>query len=114
MPKKETSGKHSDSIWEVHWVGKGGKGGSDKGEGLVSISSDGRIVESSMKKGLEYTDLMNLKRSSNTSNRETANEGVNFRQAAGFSIDFLKGESSMYLAATEDGSIHRCSKSYSE
>lgn len=67
-----------------------------------------------MKKGLEYTDLMNLKRSSNTNNKETANEGVNFRQAAGFSIDFLKGENSMYLAATEDGSIHRCSKSYSE
>lgn len=32
-----------------------------------------------MKKGLEYTDLMNLKRSSNTNNKETANEGVNFR-----------------------------------
>jgi hypothetical protein len=33
-------GKHSDPIWEVHWVGKGGKS-TDKGEGLVSISSDG-------------------------------------------------------------------------
>ncbi|KRX09068.1 WD40-repeat-containing domain [Pseudocohnilembus persalinus] len=112
--KKEIAGKHTDAIWEVHWVGKGNKGGADKGEGLVSISSDGRIVEWSMKKGLEYTDLMNLKRSQNPSNKETANEGVNFRQAAGFSIDFLKGESSMYLAATEDGAIHRCSKSYSE
>jgi hypothetical protein len=77
--KKDNSGKHSDAIWEVNWVGKGSKGGSDKGEGLVSISSDGRIVEWSMKKGLEYTDLMNLKRSSNPSNRETASEGVNFR-----------------------------------
>ena len=32
-----------------------GKGkGSDKGETLVSISGDSRIVEWSMKKGLEY------------------------------------------------------------
>lgn len=28
----------------------------------MSISSDSRIVEWSMKKGLEYTNLMNLKR----------------------------------------------------
>lgn len=109
---KEAS-KHSDAVWEVHWVGKGGKS-SDKGEGLVSISSDGRIVEWSMKKGLEYTDLMNLKRSTNPQNKDVPNEGINFRQTAGFSLDFLKGESSMYLVGTEDGAIHRCSKSYSE
>ena len=76
---KEINGKHSDAIWEVHWVGKGGKS-NDKGqEGLISISSDGRIVEWSMKKGLEYTDLMNLKRSTHSTNKETSNEGINFR-----------------------------------
>lgn len=41
---KEMQGKHSDPIWEVHWVGKGGKS-TDKGEGLVSISSDGIEAE---------------------------------------------------------------------
>jgi len=35
---KEDHGKHSDVIWEVQWANKGGKS-SDKGEGLVSISS---------------------------------------------------------------------------
>lgn len=69
---KEMNGKHSDAIWEVHWVGKGGKS-ADKGvEGLISISSDGRIAEWSMKKGLEYTDLMNLKRSTHPSNKVSA------------------------------------------
>ena len=106
-------GKHSDAVWEVQWVSKGGKS-TDKGEGLVSISSDGRIVEWSMKKGLEYTDLMNLKRQVHPSQKEGVTEGINFRQAAGFSFDFLKGESSMYLAATDEGTIHRCSKSYAE
>lgn len=42
---KEIPGKHNDAVWEVQWVGKGSKGGSDKGETLVSISSDSRIVE---------------------------------------------------------------------
>ena len=42
------------------------------------------------------------------------NESVNFRQAAGFSFDFIKGESGMYLAATEEATIHRCSRSYTE
>lgn len=40
----------------MQWIGKGAKGG----ESLVSISSDGRIVEWSMKKGLEYTVNLRL------------------------------------------------------
>ncbi|CAD8164655.1 unnamed protein product [Paramecium pentaurelia] len=110
---KELPGKHSDSVWEVQWIGKGAKG-TDKVESLVSISSDSRIAEWSMKKGLEYTNLMNLKRVVQSSQKENLQEGVNFRLSAGFSFDFLQGESSMYLAATEDGTIHRCSKSYTE
>ncbi|CAD8093566.1 unnamed protein product [Paramecium sonneborni] len=110
---KEMAGKHSDSVWEVQWIGKGAKG-TDKGESLVSISSDSRIVEWSMKKGLEYTNLMNLKRVVQSSQKENLQEGVNFRMSAGFSFDFLQRESAMYLAATEDGTIHRCSKSYTE
>ena len=47
-----------------------------------------------MKKGLEKTELMTLKRTNNTANKQNSNEGINFRQAAGLSMDFLKGESS--------------------
>lgn len=47
-------GKHLDVVWEVQWVPRGNSGASDKGETLVSISSDGRVVEWSMKKGLEF------------------------------------------------------------
>ena len=38
----QTEGKHSDAIWELNWIGKGNKG-NEKGESLVSISSDGKI-----------------------------------------------------------------------
>lgn len=60
MNDKSKSGKHNDAVWEVQWVKKGAK--MDSGEALVSISSDGQILEWSMKKGLEKTELMKLKR----------------------------------------------------
>lgn len=45
--------KHLDIVWEVQWVPRGSSGQTDKGENLVSISSDGRVVEWQMKKGLD-------------------------------------------------------------
>lgn len=49
---KDLDGKHSDIIWELQWVYREGKG-----EFIISISGDGRIIEWSMKKGLEFTEL---------------------------------------------------------
>lgn len=43
---------------QVQWVNKG----VERGETLVSISTDGRVVEWSMKKGLSFSPLMVLKR----------------------------------------------------
>ena len=107
---KESLDKHTNSVWDIQWISKG-KG--NKGESLVSISADGRITEWSMKKGLEYTDLMLLRRIPQ-SNKKDATEKMNFRFASGLSFEFLKGESSMYLATTEEGVIYRCSKSYTQ
>lgn len=42
----------------MKWVNKG----AELGESLVSISTDGRVVEWSMKKGLSFSPLMVLKR----------------------------------------------------
>jgi len=36
-----------------------------KGEALVTISGDGRVIEWSFKKGLEYIDLTQLRRETN-------------------------------------------------
>lgn len=54
---KLLTGKHLDVVWQVKWVPRSSSGASDKGETLVSISSDGRVVEWSMKKGLEYQGM---------------------------------------------------------
>lgn len=48
---------HGD-IPQVKWVNKG----AERGETFVSISTDGRVVEWSMKKGLSFGPLMVLKR----------------------------------------------------
>jgi len=111
---KLLEGKHIDTVWEVHWVGIGGNSDADKGENLYSISSDGKITEWSLKKGLEWTDIMFLKRQTNPNHKEEALGGMNFRLTAGFSLDFMKQEGSMYLASTEDGTVNKCSKSYKE
>ena len=43
------SGKHSDPVWSIKWVEP-----SDSVESIVSVSSDGRVTQWSIKKGLEY------------------------------------------------------------
>ena len=49
---KELEGKHTDVIWDLQWVDK-----AEKGETLVSIAGDGKVIEWSMK-GLEFNELM--------------------------------------------------------
>ncbi|CAM9678749.1 unnamed protein product [Chrysoparadoxa australica] len=98
-----SAGKHTDPVWQVKWVNKG----VERGESLVSVSTDGRVVEWSMKKGFSYSPLMVLRRVGST-------EGVISRQASGLSIDFPQGDGATYFVGTEDGLIHKCSTSYNE
>ena len=53
-----SGGKHSDPVWRVKWLDRG----QDHDEPLITISSDGRVVQWSISKGLESSDLMKLKR----------------------------------------------------
>lgn len=67
---------------------------------------------------------MQLKRQANPSQKElntsTAEidqqrkSGMTFIQTGGLSIDFPATEKDNYYVATEDGTVHRCSVSYSE
>ncbi|CAN0548646.1 unnamed protein product, partial [Ectocarpus sp. 8 AP-2014] len=110
---------------QVKWVNKG----VERGETLVSISTDGRVVEWSMKKGLSFSPLMVLKRigerlsvliafhthtHAGVSLLPGNTEGVISRQASGLSFDFPPGDGATYFAGTEDGLIHKCSVSYNE
>ena len=105
------TGKHTDPVWNVRWVVTGSK----SGERLVSISTDGRITEWSIKKGLEFSDLMKLKRIPNPAKLgEGKSEAFISRQAGGLCFDFYPADTNFYVCGTEDGIIHKCSCSYNE
>ncbi|KAJ3340302.1 WD repeat-containing protein 78 [Gonapodya sp. JEL0774] len=67
---RRSVGKHRDPVWEVRWVevskvaGAVMEGeGAEKGEEmLVSVATDGRVVQWDVRKGGKCTDLMLLKR----------------------------------------------------
>ncbi|KAF1323269.1 hypothetical protein FI667_g10755, partial [Globisporangium splendens] len=104
-------GKHLDALWQVKWISKS----SDRGENVVSISSDGRVTEWSIKKGLSYGDLVTLKRVANPLlGLPNHADGVISCQASGHCVDFAKNDPSVYYVGTEDGLIHKCSVSYNE
>ena len=108
-----TSGKHTDPVWQLKWVDHG----AERGEVLISISTDGRVTQWNMKKGLEHADLMVLKRVSAPNKGGDAkggSEGIISRRASGLCFDFCVKDPNMYVAGTEDGHIHKCSCSYNE
>jgi len=126
-----STGQHTGTIWEVKWVERG-KG---RGENLISISADGRVLEWSIKKGLERTapDLMKLKRMPSKTNdppaahpsrpgmagksgagASTTREALLSRQSGGMCFDMNPKELITYVVGTEDGTLHKCSKSQSE
>lgn len=58
--------KHSAPVWQINWVMKEHSLGESKSESLISISVDGHILQWSIRKGFESSQLMNLKRMTNT------------------------------------------------
>jgi len=110
--------KHKQSIWQVQWVDKG----NDKdGEVVVSVSTDGKVKEWQLKKGLQCTDLMSLKQ--HIANKEDSSRwrplhgkegGLISREATGLCFDFDPSSSHLYYVGTGEGGIHSCSTSYNE
>lgn len=105
MESGHSSGQHSDPVWKLQWV----RQSNGQGENMVSISTDGRVTSWTIRKGLEYTDLMELKRHNTRENGAFIS-----RYSSGMCFDFRPGDSNIYLAGTEDGAVHKCSCSYKE
>ncbi|KAL2089712.1 hypothetical protein ACEWY4_014400 [Coilia grayii] len=113
--------KHTSAVWQVRWVEQEkGVSGEDKGESLISVSADGRVIKWFLRKGLDCIDLMKLKRvrrdkpSKLPGEKERKSEAFISRQAPGTCFDFHPRDSNVYLAGTEEGHIHKCSCSYNE
>ncbi|XP_066521592.1 dynein axonemal intermediate chain 4 [Hoplias malabaricus] len=110
---------HMGPVWQLKWVNQErGPSGEEKGETLISVAADGRISKWFLRKGLDCTDLMKLKRTRNDKSqlgeREKKSEALISRQAAGLCFAFHHNDSNIYLTGTEEGHIHKCSCSYNE
>ncbi|XP_072517913.1 dynein, axonemal, intermediate chain 1, paralog 2 isoform X2 [Salminus brasiliensis] len=102
------TGKHTDPVWQVKWQ----KDDMDNNHNFFSVSSDGRVVSWTLVKNeLVFTDIIKLSIEGAVSNEQ---EGVQLPDiACGTSFDFHKQIDYLFLVGTEEGLIHKCSKSYS-
>nr|CCC89484.1 unnamed protein product [Trypanosoma congolense IL3000] len=133
-----TSGQHTAPVWELKWVSRH----KERGEFLLSISGDGRVVQWAVGKTIERVapDLMTLKRhhgaavesafaagTNNNVNPRRDNgsytkgqlpkrrfEALFSRQCGGMCFDVSPADGSVYVVGTEDGYVHQCNKSQTE
>ena len=109
MESSLASGQHSEPVWNLRWVRRG----TDGAEWLVSVSTDGRVIQWSTAKGLEHVELMSLKQAL-SSGAAPMKEPIVSRRAPGMCFDFHPHDGGTYLVGTEDGGVHRCSVSDAE
>ncbi|KAM7401377.1 hypothetical protein PAMA_005526 [Pampus argenteus] len=114
--------KHLGPVWQLKWTQQElSFTGDEKVEALFSVAADGRISKWFVcSNGLECTDLMKLKRIHNTKKKaggnktEISTESLLSALTPGLCFDFHPTDSSIYLAGTWEGLIHKCSCSNSQ
>ncbi|XP_032232200.1 dynein intermediate chain 2, ciliary isoform X2 [Nematostella vectensis] len=100
------TGKHTDPVWQVKWQ----KDDLDNNLNFFSVSSDGRVVQwTIVKSELSHTDIINLE----LPEKSEGPEGTQIKSlGCGTSFDFHKTINYLFLVGTEEGKIHKCSKTY--
>lgn len=98
-------GKHTDPVWQIRWQ----KDDLDDNAIFFSVSSDGRVTQwTLLKNELMATDVIKLQYDISDPEAENALFGL----AGGFCFDFHKTTDHLFVVGTEEGQIHKCSKSY--
>jgi dynein intermediate chain 1 len=101
------SGKHTDPVWQVKWQ----KDDLDGNMNFFSVSSDGRVVQWTLTKNeLVYIDVVAL--TVNNPPAETGTDTVVTALGCGTCFDFNKQQDQIFLVGTEEGTLHKCSKTY--
>ncbi|EDQ85502.1 uncharacterized protein MONBRDRAFT_29152 [Monosiga brevicollis MX1] len=110
--------KHMAPIWQLQFVSLGHVATINDGrdEMLVSASTDGKLLNWSLARGLQSRLLLQVKRVAPQSKAHHGNANTAFlaRQAGVLAFDFSQRLANMYMVATEDGHVHKCSSSYSD
>ncbi|EPY29138.1 dynein intermediate chain [Strigomonas culicis] len=127
-----STGVHTGAVWELRWVIRG----KDRGEFLMSVAADGRVVQWAVGKSVERLapDLMHLKRPTNERTETTFVEGVSesdeaagrrregapreetilSQQSGGMCFDISPLDDAIYIVGTEEGCVYQCNKSQTE
>ena len=99
------SGKHTDPVWQVKWQNDDLDGNMN----FFSVSSDGRVVSWTLTKNeLIFADVVSL--SVDTPNE--VSDGMVTALGSGTCFAFNKTQDQIFLVGTEEGKIHKCSKTY--
>ena len=102
------TGSHSDPVWEIHWEKE--ENGAELN--FYSISSDGQVTNWTLSRNelrMELVMNLSLIQSAKAELEESTLVGL----ACGSCFDFHHKQSHLFIVGTEEGHIHKCSKSYS-
>lgn len=107
-----STGQHSDPVWQVHWDKE------EKGRDInfYSVSSDGNVYNWNLiKDELKREPVIQLKHIPSVAGTNSIVEQATLYSglASGCCFDFNRFHDDLFLVGTEEGSIYKCSKSYS-
>lgn len=138
MVSTNATGKHTSRVWDIQWVSggqelsnqqqndDGQKSGIQIGQSsqevdtLVSVSTDGRVVERSLKRSFEHRDILTLVNLQPhpvalvQNNQKTQGQKMTIirKLAAGLCLDFIDSQS--YLVGGDDALVRKSSRSYAD
>lgn len=86
-------------------------------DNLISVGTDGRVVERSLKRNFEQRDILTMTNLqphpvAKVQNQKASRMTIIRKLSAGLSIDFI--DSTNYLVSGDDALIRKASRSYSE
>lgn len=135
LDSNETPSNHLGPVWEIKWIEREYHAGEERSENIITSSTDGKVTQWMIRKGFESVDLMKLKRigkkttpeqkdaqaqnqqgegDAGKAGQKMRGEAFISRFAGGLGFDFYPKNNNIYLVATEEGFIHKCSCSYNE
>ena len=111
--------KHVQPVYGLQWVVRQQANSKEKEEIIVSASMDGRVLRWTLaRKGLQSSELMTVKRTQSKGSKvvgtKSSHAAFVAMQGSCMALEFCPDDPVLYLVGTEDGTIHKCSCSYTE
>ncbi|CAH8842099.1 unnamed protein product [Trichobilharzia szidati] len=101
------TGKHTDPVWEVRWQ----PNDLEANLNFFSISADGRVTSWTLiKNDMGQFDAVILKMIANSGDNTEPSRLITLD--CGTAFDFHRTQSHLFLVATEEGMVYKCSKAY--